>query len=92
MSRYIMKCGHPDNTKLELPDGTKIPACAICGCTDIKKEITELTEGLEDRMAVCNQHKNGKPTPIPSRWDLPFFEYRPECDTDTYYCGCWGWD
>lgn len=23
---------------------------------------------------------------------LPFFEARPDKETDSYYCGCWGWD
>lgn len=23
---------------------------------------------------------------------LPFFKERPNCETDSYYCGCYGWD
>lgn len=92
MSKYIMKCGHADNATLELPDGTKAPACAICGCIEIVKEITDPTECLEGRKAICNQHKGSGNGETHSNWNLPFFEYRPKCDTDTYYCGCRGWN
>ena len=27
-----------------------------------------------------------------SETSLPFFQERPERDTDSYYCGCYGWD
>jgi len=92
MPKYIMKCGHADNSKLELSDGTKIPTCAICGCVNIEKEITNPTEGLEGRKAICTQHQGSGDGATQSRWDLPFFKYRPEYVTDEYYCGCFGWD
>ena len=92
MAEYIMKCGHPNSDTIILPDGTKIPICVICGCMNIKKEITESTEGLEGRTAICCQHKNRDCKSVPSSWDLPFFQYNPEDKHDSYYCGCWGWD
>lgn len=93
MSRYMMKCGHADNAQINLPDGTIKPICAICECMNVEKEINEPTEGLTGRMAICTDHKYGKANePVNSRWDLPFFEYRPNCEYDSYYCGCYGWD
>jgi hypothetical protein len=63
------------------------------GSIDIKKEIKTATEGLEGRYAVCSQHKLGtRNSKVPSRWDLPFFTYRPQYETDDYYCGCRGWN
>lgn len=47
---------------------------------------------LDGRKAICTQHKGGDSKPVASSWTLPFFEYRPERETDSYYCGCWGWD
>lgn len=87
-----MKCGHADNAVLVQKDGSKIPFCAICNCGEIAKEITESTEGLKERTAVCLQHKSGGNKPVPSNWNLPFFQYKPNNQYDEYYCGCWGWD
>ena len=39
-----MKCGHSANAEQVLNDGTKIPACAICGCTDIEDNKPKLHE------------------------------------------------
>ena len=29
---------------------------------------------------------------VPSSFDLAFFEYKPNCEQDIFYCGCHGWD
>ncbi len=84
---YLMKCGHIANAKNETGD----PICGICDCTEIVSECSG-TKGLEDRRALCCQHKGVVNTPVQSRWELPFFEYRPNEKYDTYYCGCYGWD
>jgi hypothetical protein len=60
---------------------------------------------LTGRIAVCNQHRkpgqyaralmtSDDPGPgrAPSSWKLPFFEHRPDRETDSYYCGCWGFE
>ena len=92
MKPCIMKCGHA--SVLKWRGGNDLtPYCPICNCTEIDHEITDPYEGLEGRMSVCGEHKDRFEDSItPSRWDLPFFNYRPEFTRDTYYCGCWGWN
>lgn len=80
----LMKCGHVANSTME--DGS--PACVICMCTDVEKEVSE-SYGLEGRKAKC-VYNCGHETD--SAWTLPFFEYTPNKPNDSYYCGCWGWD
>ena len=85
--KYLMKCGHVANAI----DKNGKPVCAICvpdveGIT-VEKELDGETAGLEGRKARCSfcwKVTN-------SRWNLPFFEYRPDKETDSYYCGCGGW-
>lgn len=86
--KYLMKCGHADNATLTTGQEA-IPVCAIYGCTEIEKQIENYTEGLEGRYAKCTMGEHGI---VPSRWNLPFFEYRPDNKYDNYYCGCRGWD
>ena len=82
--KVMMKCGHAANAKTA--DGR--PCCAICaGLTDEAYEAVP-PPPLEGRKAVCSAC--GKKTD--SRLELPFFEYRPDKETDMYYCGCFGWD
>ena len=83
-----MECGHVANAK----DENGKPVCVICagyneGAYLIEKEA-EGTEGLEDRKARCAYCRDV----CESRWNLPFFEYRPDNEYDSYYCGCRGWD
>lgn len=47
---------------------------------------------LMDRKAVCTQHKFTPKKVVDSVITLPFFQYRPDMQFDSYYCGCWGWD
>ena len=79
-----MKCGHvvdKEHIKYDL-----------CNCTTILREVQTDIDGLEGRKARCYQHKGGNPPLVQSRWNLPFFNYRPDKETDEYYCGCWGWE
>lgn len=92
LNKYIMKCGHTSNSYITMSDGTHKPVCLICDCMDILREVTAPTDGLDDRMAICTQHKYGISKPVQSNWSLPFFQYRPDHKYDSYYCGCWGWN
>lgn len=80
MKRFIMKCGHIANA--ETTDGK--PACAICSCY----EIAEEQPILRNRKAKCCWC--GKVTR--SSFSLPYFEFKPAKEYDSYYCGCKGWD
>lgn len=87
MKHYLMKCGHRDTAFTK----SGKPCCVICNSPDaliVDREIINDTDGLEGRQACCEWC--GKRTT--SRWSLPFFEYRPDKETDSYYCGCGGWD
>lgn len=86
--KYLMKCGHVANATDK--DGN--PVCVICapgvnGVT-VKRIIEHEMSGLEGRNARCSWCSHI----TKSRWTLPFFEYRPDKETDSYYCGCGGWD
>ena len=79
MSKPIMACGHAANAVTD--DGK--PICVICMCKEVRK-----TPSLAGRFAKCSDcgHKE------PSDMNLPFFEYKPDEEYDSYYCGCYGWD
>lgn len=83
MNNVLMKCGHTANAEYE--DGQ--PCCLICAPRIEAFEIVEEKPNLKGRKAKCTDC--GKITD--SRWDLPFFEYRPDKEFDHYYDGCWGW-
>jgi hypothetical protein len=85
--KYLMACGHVSNAT---QNGE--PVCVLCvgrhsGATVAVREC-EGTMGLEGRVARCWDcyHETE------SRWELPFFESRPEHEHDRYYCGCRSWD
>lgn len=84
---YLMKCNHVSNAWTD----DNQPACVICNCTEVIRKCKG-TEGLEGRKARCSDHKGGGERLADSKWELPFFEYKPNEKYDTYYCGCWGWD
>lgn len=79
----LMKCGHSANAKQVLKDGTRIPCCAICTCS----EIAENKPDLSGRKARCSCRRE-----TDSKYSLPFFEHKPGNLYDVYYCGCQGWD
>lgn len=83
-----MKCGHTANARTSEGD----PCCVICA--GLKPEALIIdhevhgTEGLEGRKARCPYCKKT----TDSRWELAFFEHKPESEYDEYYDGCFGWD
>ena len=87
--KYLMACGHV----AQAVDGkTDKPGCIFCFPNPksmiVKRTIENMTDGLEGRKARCTWC-NKK---TDSRWDLAFFEYKPDKEYDEYYCGCGGWD
>lgn len=85
---YLMKCGHVAQGVAS--DGK--PVCVICagihtGGLTVDRELHG-TEGLEGRKAKCFDCGET----VDSRWELPFFDYRPDEEYDGYYDGCRGWD
>lgn len=87
--KYLMACGHI----AQAVDGkTGEPGCVFCFPSPksmiVERVIENMTDGLEGRKAKC-AWCNKK---TDSRWDLPFFEYKPDKEYDEYYCGCGGWD
>lgn len=80
---YFMKCGHRANAETIIND-KKQPYCIICNCSEIADKKPDLT----GRKAKCSYCRNI----IDSSFDLPFFKYRENKDTDSFYDGCMGWD
>lgn len=87
MSDILMKCGHSANAEQVLNDDTKIPACAICGCTDIEENKSDLT----GRKSRCSYYGSKCHSEVDSSYNLAFFEHKSNSKYDEYYCGCWGW-
>lgn len=83
-TKAMMACGHAANAVQVRNDGTKIPACAICSCTDIV-DTPSFPEGREAKCTDCGRS-------APSHMRLPFFAVKPNEPFDSYYCGCRGWD
>lgn len=83
----MMKCGHAANSSTRV-NNQSVPCCVICGVIEQANE----QPNLEGRQAKCSQHKSGIPQPVPSKTNLAFFEYLPDREFDSFYCGCWGWD
>jgi len=84
MSRVLLKCGHADNAIRIMPDGTRVPSCAICAC-----EEQVVIPDLSTRQAKCSYGMHAIRT---SNMHLAFFEHRPQYEYDEYYCGCHGWE
>lgn len=81
--RVLMKCGHASQAEV-----CGDPVCTICfGITPeaIQIEENHPEEGREAKCSLCGKIAK-------SSLDLAFFEYRPDDETDSYYCGCIGWD
>lgn len=102
----ILKCGCAAQAVKTMTNGVAhdpIPCCIIHDCVEIADNAPDLT----GRIALCaysgcksnirkSTHygeygKDGRSF-APSSPDLPFFEHKPDRDTDRYYCGCFGWD
>jgi hypothetical protein len=83
----MMKCGHAANAK---DTNTGAPVCVICvGIYPGATEVDDSPPDLTGRMAKCTYCKTTQPSDPEKR---PFFEYRPNCEFDNYYCGCRGWE
>lgn len=91
MDKFLMACGHVSNANESV---THRPVCVICVGTDKDLQARTIVrkcsgnDGLEGRKAKCCYGDKV----VNSNWNLPFFEYRPNCEFDSYYCGCFGWD
>ena len=79
----MMKCGHTANARCE--NG---PCCVICA-PKLEAYQAVMPPDLTKRMAICSY---GNGAPVPSSLELAFFEHHPDGETDSYYCGCKGWD
>jgi len=81
----IMECGHAANAI----DSQGRPVCVICALIrDGWNKVADPQPDLSGRQAQCAMC--GKVAP--SDGELAFFEYRPDEEFDSYYCGCEGWD
>jgi hypothetical protein len=84
----MMKCGHAANSMQGTLDGNFVPCCAICVP---KPEAFQVATGeidLSGRIAKCRYCG----AEMPSSLNLPFFSYNEKLKSDSFYCGCWGWD
>ena len=75
----LMKCGHIANALT----GDNKPCCVICECYEEAQQKVDVS----GRMMKCSCGKTE-----PSNPNAAFFEYKPNSDFDSFYCGCWGWD
>lgn len=73
-----MACGHAANAT-----SNNKPVCCICECSEIVEE-KELVN-RKARCFYCN-------CTVDSSYTLPFFKYEKDKLSDSYYCGCRGWD
>jgi len=86
----LMKCGHTATGHSVLKDGTKKPCCVSCsGLVAGADEVADEQPSLDNRKAKCSY---GCGAETASSLALPFFAYHPNSETDSYYCGCYGWD
>ena len=76
-----MQCGHVANGW----HGTE-PVCAIC-FPDPKAGLATVVD-LTGRMAQCPYCHHQQESSL----ELAFFQHRPEQETDSFYCGCRGFD
>jgi len=58
-------------------------------CTNCAYKAFTGAIDLTGRWAKCGYHCGAE---RPSAWGLAFFEYKPERDSDNFYCGCMGWN
>lgn len=86
MSNPLMRCGHT----AQAVDKDGKPVCAICIGINLGAEVlADKMPDLTGRIATCPSCKTSRPSDIA----LPFFEFgKNGSPTDSYYCGCRGWD
>lgn len=86
MTSTLMECGHASQGV----NGLNKPVCVICIGIDQRASIpAEKPPDLTGRKAVCSScDKRAN-----SHFNLAFFSYKgSKSATDSYYCGCRGWD
>lgn len=84
----MMKCGHAANA---VRSGTNDPVCVICmGIDPGADRVDNSPSDFAGRMASCSYCRRERSSSEFER--LAFFKYRPDSKTDSYYCGCRGWD
>jgi hypothetical protein len=81
----LMKCGCVASGT----DANGKPVCVACaGINPGAYEVNDAPTDLTGRVAVCSSCGST----VPSSTNLPFFEYRPHMERDSFYNGCRGWD
>ncbi len=85
MKKMLMKCG----CAAQGTDRNGDPVCVVHFGLDIGATEKVKTPHLTGRKARCSYGNHGITA---SDLRLAFFEYKPDQETDRYYCGCWGWD
>ena len=81
--KAFMACGHSSNAVTE----SGKPVCVICvpdAAASVQVERVSL-KGRKARCPDCGSERD-------SDYDLPFFEYRANMATDSFYNGCRGWN
>jgi len=83
-----------------------VPVCVVHDCIEIAETKPDLT-GRSARCSYFGHggfrnhgpiHGGGSCTRnkceciVPSNYELPFFVYCADKETDTFFCGCAGWD
>lgn len=81
----LMKCG----CRAQGVDAaTGRPVCVVhIGIKPGADEVADPPE-LDRRFAQCGYCQRRRCSSLA----LPFFEYHPEREQDSFYCGCRGWD
>jgi hypothetical protein len=83
----FMKCNHSANA-ITKKDGEWIDICTFCHAINPDSEIEADPPDLTGRKARCGYCGET----VDSNLGLAFFGYQPDKETDSYYCGCFGWD
>lgn len=80
----MLTCGCRAIGSLVASDGVRRPYCPIHDCGELMSAPPDLT-GRQARCTYCKNHRESSP-------DLAFFQYRPAAESDSYYCGCRGFE
>lgn len=102
----MLTCGHAANAVQTMPDGSRVPACAICDCNEVAQQQPDLTgrrmrcsyfgraTSTRNNEGPCRTMPSGAPCTCeqPSSLSAAFFQQHPDEDFDEFYCGCWSWD
>ncbi len=84
MIDILMKCG----CKASGTHNDKPVCVPHFGLTPNAEVFADPQPFLEGRLAYCEDCEKEAPSSL----KLPFFEYKEEAKTDSYYCGCRGWN